>query len=247
MDAVDVARICQRAENDYVGVQCGLMDQFAVAAGRAGAATLLDCRTLEHRPVPLPSDLALVVCHTGSARRLGASDYNLRRAECDRAVAALARERPGLTALRDVGPDDLGWAAAILDGVAFRRCRHVVTENARVLETIAALEAADETALGAIFAASHASLRDDYEVSSPELDVLVDVATTTPGVIASRMTGGGFGGCTVVIARPGTEDRLAAEVARRYDAATGLRARVIPVRAVDGAGYVSPSATLPAG
>jgi galactokinase len=236
---LDLAVLCQRAENDYVGVRCGLMDQFAVACGVTGSALLLDCRSLEHRPVALPRDrLALVVCHTGSSRRLGASAYNTRRRECEGAVAAVAAQRPGITSLRDLGVEDVPWLATVLDEVALRRARHVITENARVLATVAALEGDDDGDLGPLFAASHASLRDDYEVGSPELDALVEIARGTPGVVAARMTGAGFGGCTVNLVRPDSIDRLRDAVERDYPRRTGLRPLVMPVTAAAGAGVV---------
>jgi galactokinase len=242
-DGLALARICQRAENEFVGVQCGLMDQFAVACGVAGAALLLDCRSLAFRAVSLPeARLTLVVCHTGSRRRLGASAYNDRRRQCEAVVATIARHRPDVTLLRDVTSGDLPWLASILDDEGLRRSRHVITENERVMAAVDALEAGDDDRLGPLFAASHASLRDDYEVSSPELDLLVAIATATPGVVAARMTGGGFGGCTVNLVRPDAVDRLADAVRRDYPAATGLRPAVMAVRAADGAGFVSPEA-----
>jgi Galactokinase len=213
------------------------MDQFAVACGQSRAAMLLDCRSLESRAVPLPEDeLTLVVCHTGSLRRLGASEYNDRRRQCERSVEIAARARPEVSSLRDLAPGDLPWLATVLDAESLRRCRHVITENTRVLETVAALEGGELDALGPIFAASHASLRDDYEVSSPELDLLVDIAGRTPGVAAARMTGAGFGGCTVNLVRPDAVGRLREAVLREYPAHTGLQPTVTAVGAVAGAG-----------
>ena len=236
---LDLARACQRAENEYVGVRCGLMDQFSVACGEAGAALLLDCRSLAYRAVPLPRDLALVVCHTGSPRRLGDSAYNARREECERSVRMLGASRPGTTALRDVGVDDLPWAERLLPETEFRRVRHVVTENERVLAAVAALETGDHHALGGLFAASHASLRDDYEVSSAALDLLVEIASATPGVVAARMTGGGFGGCTVNLVEADAVGGLRARVIGEYAKRSGLTPRVFEVEAVDGAGRVA--------
>ena len=242
LDALALARVCQRAENEYVGVQCGLMDQFAVSCGVAGAAMLLDCRSLEFRPVPLPEErLTLVVCHTGSRRRLGASAYNDRRRQCTEAVTTVARHRPGVASLRDLTVADLPWLGTVLDEQGIRRARHVITENERVLATVAALAGGDDERLGELFAASHASLRDDYEVSSPELDFLVATATATPGVVAARMTGGGFGGCTVNLVRSDAVERLAAAVAHDYPRRTGLQPAVMAVRAATGAGAVSPA------
>ena len=237
---LDMARLCQRAETEYVGVRCGLMDQFAVACGQAGAALLLDCRSLEHRAVPLPEDrLALVVCHTGSSRRLGASAYNARRAECEAAAGLAAAARPGLRSLRDLGVADLPWLAGLLPDSLFRRSRHVITENDRVLATVAALDAGDDAALGPLFAASHASLRDDYEVGSTELAALVEIATATPGVVAARMTGAGFGGCTVNLVRPDAVADLRSAIETSYPGRTGLAPTVLPVRAAAGAGVLA--------
>jgi len=236
IEPFELAKRCQRAENAYVGVQSGLMDQFAEACGVAGAAVLLDCRSSEWRPIPLPDELRLVVCHTGSARRLERSEYNVRRSQCEAAVAALARAHPEVGSLRDVTLELLQEAAPRLDGVAVRRARHVVTENERVGAAIAALAADDLAAVGALFAASHASLRDDFEVSSPELDAMVETAVRVPGVIAARMTGAGFGGCTINLVRPDAVEALRDAVERDYQPRTGLTPMVLPVRAVDGAG-----------
>jgi galactokinase len=238
VDPFELARWCQRAENGYVGVQSGLMDQFAAACGVAGAALLLDCRSSEWRPIPLPEDLTLVVCHTGSARHLDQSDYNTRRSQCEMAVEALARVDPAIRSLRDVTQEHLSGAVD-LEPVAARRARHVVTENARVGATVEALAAGDHAAVGDLFAASHASLRDDFEVSSPELDAMVEVARSVPGVVAARMTGAGFGGCSVNLVRPDAIDALRAAVERDYPPRTGLVPRVLPVRAADGAGRLS--------
>ena len=234
---LDLARIAQHAENDYVGVQCGLMDQVASACGEPGAALLLDCRSLDRRPVPLPEGIELVVCHTGSSRRLG-TEYNRRRAECEAGVAALADFDPSVHSLRDATAPLLDEAAGRIDPVVLRRCRHVVAENERVLATVAALEDGDLATVGRLFAESHASLRDLYEVSSPELDALVEIGSGVPGVVAGRMTGGGFGGCTVHLVERGRADALAAAVAGSYQARTGLTATVMPVRATGGASRV---------
>jgi galactokinase len=239
IDRFRLAQICQRAENGYVGVQSGLMDQFAESCGVAGAAVLLDCRSLEWRAIALPPDVALVVCHTGSPRELGGSEYNIRRHQCDAAVSALAEDDPSIHSLRDVTPETLARAAGRLDPVAFRRAEHVVNENLRVAATVAALAAGDLDGVGRLFAASHVSLRDLFEVSSPELDAMVDIARSVPGVIAARMTGAGFGGCTVNLVRPAAIEALRATVEREYPARTGLRPMVLPVAATDGAGRLA--------
>jgi galactokinase len=229
----------RRAENGYVGVQSGVMDQFASATGVADHAILIDCRSLEWRPVPLPLDtFSLVVCHTGSSRRLDTSAYNERRAECERAVAAIAAIDPSVKSLRDVDPVLLAAAGDRMDPIAARRARHVVEEDARVLETERAFAADDLAEVGRLFAASHASLRDLFDVSSPELDALVEIAVATDGVAAARMTGAGFGGSTVNIVRRDAVAALRERIEREYPARTGLRPTVLAVDAVDGAGEV---------
>ncbi len=237
-----LARIAQRAENGFVGVQSGLMDQFAVACGRADAALLLDCRSLDWQPVALPLDrLTLVVCDSGQARALAGSEYNVRRAQCDAAVEVLAGHDPAIHSLRDASAELIGEAAARgwLEPVVLRRASHVVHENERVLEAIRAFEIGDLPAIGRLFAASHASLRDLFEVSSPALDALVEIAVSTPGVVAARMTGAGFGGCTINLVRPGAVEDLRAAVESDYAARTGFSPRVFPVTPAAGAGLMA--------
>jgi galactokinase len=234
-----LARTAQRAENEYVGVMSGLMDPFASALGQRDAALLLDCRSLDYRPVRLEDGShVLVVCDTGSPRRLERSEYNRRRAECERAVATLSAREPGVRSLRDVDEAMLERNQDALDEVAYRRALHVVRENQRVLAFEAALAAADFDAAGALLAASHASLRDLFEVSSPELDAMVEVVGGVPGVAGVRMTGAGFGGCTVGLVRRDAVDAARRAVDRDYASRTGLTPRVWAVRAVDGAGLV---------
>ena len=235
VDPLTLARLCQRAENQYVGVQCGLMDQFAEACGVAGSAVLLDCRSLEWRPVPLPEDIRLVVLHTGSKRTLDGSEYNLRRSQCEAAVAAIARDDSAITSLRDVKLFHLSAARTRMDPVTYRRAEHVVTENLRVAETVTALESGDLAEVGVAFAASHKSLRDRFEVVSPELDAMVEIALTVPGVVAARMTGAGFGGCTINLVRPEAIEVLRTVVERDYPVRTGLQPMVLPVQPVAGA------------
>ncbi len=240
LDRLDLARICQRAENGYVGVRTGLMDQFASACGVAGSALLLDCRSLAWRRTTLPADLRLVVVHTGSRRRLDASPYNLRREQCDSAVAALRAVDPRVTSLRDVTRELLAAHRDRLDPVVARRAEHVIAENQRVLDVVAAFEVGDLEAVGVAFAASHASLRDLYEVSSVELDALVEIAATVDGVVGSRMTGAGFGGCTVNLVRASAMGPLRRAIHREYHARSGRSAMIFPVAAADGAGPMQP-------
>ncbi len=240
---LQLARTCQRAENEYVGVNCGLMDQFACACGIHGAAVALDCRSLEWRPVPLRLDtLALVVCHTGSTRSLTASEYNARRTQCEGAVAAIAAADPAVHSLRDLTVSRLPLVRDRMDDETFRRCRHVVTENARVERAIAAFAAGDLRAIGELWAASQVSLRDDFGVVSSELDALVEIATDVPGVVASRMTGAGFGGCTVNLVERVAVGALRDRVNAEYAARTGLSPRVWVVDAVAGAGLTDEAA-----
>jgi galactokinase len=243
LDDMALARACQRAENEYVGVRCGLMDQFASSHGRQGAALLLDCRSLEYRPVPLPlAEVALVVCHTGSARKLGTSAYNERRAQCEAAVRAIGEREPGVRSLRDIDVLMLERSRDRLDKVLYQRALHIITENARVLEVEEALAAGDMARVGYAFAESHASLRDRYEVSSAELDALVEIAADTEGVVAARMTGAGFGGCTVNLVRREAVERFRDQVAAEYRKRTRLRSRIWVVEPARGAGPVDEAA-----
>ena len=239
VDRLTLARLCQRAENGYVGVQSGLMDQFASSCGVAGSALLLDCRSTAWRTVGIPAGLSVVVLHTGAPRRLGGSEYNVRRAQCEAAVAAIQLLDPTVKSLRDVSVELFAAARPSLDSVAARRAEHVIAENDRVLATIAAFEAGDSAAIGEAFAASHRSLRDLFEVSSPELDVLVEIASAVPGVVAARMTGAGFGGCTVNLVENGAVDSLAEAVLAAYPARTGLTPMILPVAPANGAGPIS--------
>src|SRR4051794_8530637 len=192
--SLDVATLARQAENGFVGVACGIMDQMASTFGEQGTALLLDCRSLAHETVELPAGLKIVVVNSGVRHSLGSSEYNQRRAECEEGVRILASLRPGIRSLRDVGPDDEARFFAALPPVVRKRCRHVVSENARVLEAVTAMRAGDVARLKVLMAAPHASLRDDYEVSCPELDILVELALPPPGCHGARLTGAGFGG-----------------------------------------------------
>jgi galactokinase len=214
------------------------MDQFASSCGVARHALLLDCRSLEYRAVAIPPDLRIVVVDTGTRRRLLASEYNERRAECERGVALLRKRGESVASLRDATMPMLDAARKDLGDTTYRRCRHVVDENERTLAAVDALEDADRRLLGELFAASHASLRDLYEVSSSELDAAVEIAVATTGVVAARMTGAGFGGCTVNLVESDAVDNLRAAVERDYTRLTGHTAIVYEVEAVDGAGLV---------
>ena len=226
----DLARLCQRAENEGVGVQSGILDQFASVACRAGAAMLLDCRDLAVQHVPLGDDLAVLVVHCGVGRDLSGSAYNERRDECARAASAL-----GVRVLRDATAELLAERWSSMDDVVRRRARHVVTENARVLATAAALRTGDRAAVGELFAASHESLARDFEVSTPDLDLLVAAAAATDGVVGSRLTGAGFGGCTVSLVAAAGADETRDEVCRRYAESSGRTPRAWVSPAASGA------------
>jgi galactokinase len=236
VDPMRLVHLVQRGENGYIGLNNGIMDQFASIFGESGRALLLDCRTLAHRSIPMADDdLALVACHSGSPRRLESSAYNERRSQCEAAVAVIAQTEPGVTALRDVTPAMLEAARPRLDPVAAARAEHIVFEDERVLAAIAAFEAGDLATVGRLFYESHASMRDLFGISSPELDALVEIARATPGVIGARLTGAGFGGCTINLVRREAVPALRANVLRDYPARTGLTPRVFEVAASAGA------------
>lgn len=229
-----LARLGQRVENEIVGLQSGIMDQLAVACGVAGHALLIDCRSYAVRPVALPAGARVLVLDSAAPRTLAGSAYNQRRAECESAVGKLQAARPDIRALRDVDAALLAAEGRRLDPVELRRARHVVSENQRVLDSVAALAAGDLAGFGALMVASHRSLRDDYEVSGPELDALVAIALDTPGVLGARLTGAGFGGCVVALAAAADAETAAAAIAARYRAATGRDGRAYVSAAADG-------------
>ncbi|MGY2074437.1 galactokinase [Blastococcus sp. SYSU DS0828] len=233
-----LARLGQRVENEVIGVRTGIMDQLAIAGGVAGHAVLVDCRSLATEAVPVPSGTAILVLDSAVPRTLAGSAYNDRRAECESAVAALSTVDPGLRALRDVSPDLLAEHARLLDGVQLRRARHVVGENARVLAAADALRRGDARAFGELMDRSHASLRDDYEVSVPELDALVGIARGTAGVLGARLTGAGFGGCAVALVERDSAAAAAAAITAAYRSATGRRGEATICTPSDGTGVV---------
>ena len=235
---LEIAQMAQYAENNHVGVRCGLMDQFASACGVDGHALLFDCRSTEWRAVPLPDDLALVVIHSGVSHGHADNEYNDRRAACERVVTAVAADDPSVTLLRDIDMDRLDAYRDRIDATDHQRANHVITENDRVLAAVTALEADDHAALGELMAGSQASMREQYAITCPEIDVLVEISVEVPGVIGSRMTGGGFGGCTITMARPDAVDALRERVEAEYPARTGCTPRFWTVSAVSGAGFV---------
>lgn len=236
LDGVTLALAGQQAEHTYVGTLCGIMDQFVAALARERHALLIDCRSLEAAPVPLDTtEAAFVVADTRVKHELSSSEYNVRRAECARGVELLREHLPGITQLRDVSVADFRQHADTLPDPIRRRCRHIVTENARTLDAARALRTGDLDEMGRLMYASHYSLRDDYEVSSPELDVLVEIARGLDGVLGARMTGGGFGGSTVSLVRRAALERFARDLAEGYERETGRRPAILVSEAGAGA------------
>ena len=227
----ELAQLCQRAENEYVGMRCGIMDQFISCCGAADHALMLDCRSLKYRLLPLSSSARVVICNSGVRHELAGGEYNLRRQACEEGAGRL-----GVATLRDASLAALDRLPPVLH----QRCRHVVTENERVLAAAAALESGDLDSFGQHMFASHASLRDDYEVSCPELDGLVELARPLPGVLGARMTGGGFGGCTVNLVRSSAAEEFAQSIAEAYRRRTGRTPEVYIGCASQGAEEIMP-------
>jgi galactokinase len=225
-DRTRLALAGQRAEHKYAGTKCGIMDQFISAHGEAGRALLLDCRSLERRMLALPANVRMVICDTGVKHALAGGEYNIRRAQCEEGVAKLSAVIPGVRALRDVTPEALAEHESALPNLVARRCRHVVSENARVIQFADALSAGRTQELAGLMAASHASLRDDYQVSCDELDLMVELAAKAPGIIGARMTGGGFGGCVISLVEADHASDFKTAIEAGYQRAAGRPARV---------------------
>ena len=219
-DPIAAARLSQRAENDWVGMNSGIMDQLVCAAGHNGHALLIDCRTLDVATVPIPPDVNFVVLDTGTRRRLTESRYNERRRECEDAA-----ERFGVDSLRDLSPEALA-RPGFDDPILIQRAHHVVTENARTLQAVDELRAGDAAGFGRLMVASHESLRDDFEVSSLELDAIVEAALETEGCLGARMTGGGFAGCAVALVEKAATETFSRGIAQRYLRSTGREASI---------------------
>ena len=229
IDGMELAGIGQAAEHKYGGVRSGIMDQFASVHGRAGQALFLDCRNLEWSAIPL-GDAAFVICNTRTKHDLAAGEYNKRRAECEQVAAIL-----GKASLREVTLAEIGSMPPNPPEILKKRARHVVTENERVLAAVAALRSDDLRKLGALIDASHESLRDDYEVSSRELDIMVEIARRQAGVLGARMIGGGFGGCTINLMPREAREEFSSAVQREYLNATGIQAEIYEVNVANGA------------
>jgi galactokinase len=239
LPAMEIARACQRAENQYVGVNSGIMDQFASACGRAGHALLLDCRSLTWEELPLPAGLAVVVADTMVRRELGGSEYNVRRAQCEEAVFSLRTALPAIQSLRDVSVAEFNAHAGRLSDVVHKRARHVVEEIDRTQRAVGLLRGGDAIGFGQLMNDCHASLRDLYEVSCPELDVMVAEAQTLPGCYGARLTGAGFGGCTVNLVAGSQAEDFTRELAARYAKATGKPPDIYVCQASAGAAVIA--------
>jgi galactokinase len=236
IEPVRLALLAQRGEREFVGVNVGIMDQFISALGQKDHALLIDTRSLNYEAVPLPeSGVNIVIADTNKKRGLVDSEYNTRRAECERAVEILKEFLPGIKALRDVSLEDFDRYADKLPELTRRRARHVVTEDTRTLAGVAALKAGDIAQFGQLMNASHDSLQHDYEVSCKELDALVEASRTIEGVYGARMTGAGFGGCTVSLVATEALETFQREVPELYRKATGLNTTIIVTKAAQGA------------
>lgn len=236
LDGPTLAELCQRAENEFVGMRCGIMDQFISIMGKRGHALFLDCRSLAYRHVPFElNDYRILICHSGVKHALVDSEYNRRRQECEEGVAFFARRFPGIKALRDVTCEQLEECRKELEPVIYQRCRHVITENDRVQKSVEALKQGDLPAFGELMNASHDSLRDRYEVSCAEIDFLVELARKVPGVLGARITGGGFGGSTVNLVVAGAVEDFSRRVLEKYRQQTGREGKLFISTAAGGA------------
>jgi len=234
IDDLSIIKLCQKAENEFVGVACGIMDQFISCFGKKDNALFLDCRTLDYKMVPFPRGTKLVVCDTGVKRELAKSEYNRRRAECNEGVTVLSSVLPIIKALRDISPDDFDRYRSMLAPIVQKRCRHVISENQRVLETVKALQGNDINRFGQLMYESHRSLKEDYEVSCFELDTIVEIAQQTNGVFGARMTGAGFGGCAICLVRDEKVSELIAHINEEYPKRTGLQPKIYECLIEDG-------------
>ena len=231
----EVAKLCQRTENVFIGARVGIMDQFISCLGKAGHALLLDCRSLEFKLIPIPEGIRLVICNTMVKHEHASGAYNRRREECDEGVKILTGWYPGIRALRDISVEQLKRHVAEMPPTIYRRCLHVVAENRRVQEGAQYLTDGEVGRFGELMRKSHRSLRDLFEVSCRELDVMAEIAESLEGYCGGRMTGGGFGGCTVNLVKSNAAEKFAAQIAARYQAAVGIKPDIYVCSAANGA------------
>jgi galactokinase len=230
-----VATLCRRAENEYVGAKSGIMDQFAVAGCVAQRAMLLDCRSLEYELLPLPDEVRVVICNSMVKHAVATGEYGDRSTEVEAGQAVLRRERPGIKLLRDATLEDLEACRDLMSAASFKRCRHIITENARVMEARIALQKGDMERFGALMVEAHVSVRDDFAASCEEVDVLVAIAMQQAECFGARITGGGFGGCSVNVVRAEAAERFVAMLRREYAVKTGIEADCFVCTPSDGA------------
>lgn len=231
----ELALICQKAENEFVGMQCGIMDQFASCLSKINHALFLDCRSLEFEFVPLNmNDVVIVLCNTMVPRQLVSSQYNKRRSECEEGVRLFQQEKPDVKTLRDVTSEMLNNYREKLPPVITKRCTHVVFENERVINSVNALKKGDIPSVGSLMNESHKSLRDNYEVSCKELDIMVEIAGEVQGVAGARMMGGGFGGCTINLVYSSAIQNFQEAIFSQYEVATGYEPQIYVCHAMEG-------------
>jgi len=240
-DRVELARICRKAENEFVGARVGIMDQFVSLHGQRDRALLLDCRSLAFESLAIPDSVKLVISNTMVKHELASGEYNHRRADCEEAVRRLSTVLPGIKALRDVNLDQLNKHKGLLTDAIYKRALHIVTENARVQDAAEALRLGDIDRFGKRMAESHRSLRDLYEVSCKELDLMVDLAYQQKGVYGARMTGGGFGGATINLVDARHAGEFKEKIAKAYQHETGLMPQIYICRPAEGAGPLASS------
>ena len=239
MPLIEIALACKRAENGFVGAQSGIMDQYIACCGVKDHALVIDTRDLKSEPEPLPSDVRLVICNSMVKHSHAGGEYNERRAEVEEGSRAVRKANPALHELRDATLEDLEKARASMSDNAYRRCRHIITENARVEEAADALAAGDMKRMGRLMAEAHASYRDDFAASCPEVEVLVELAAQQPGILGARLTGGGFGGCTVNLVEAAHAEPFRQSIHDAYLQRTGIDADIYMCLAAAGASELS--------
>lgn len=236
MTTIEIVRVCQRAENRFVGAMSGIMDPFVACAGCRDHALMLDCRSLDFRLLPIPAHVRLVIANSMVKHALAGGEYNQRRHEIEEGTRILGEANPAIRSLRDASEQDLERCRSRLTETVLRRCRHVISENRRVEQAAAALDRHDLDAFGELMLEAHQSIRDDFEASAPELDLLVELATKLPGCYGARMTGGGFGGCTVNLVDASRAEAFRDKLHLAYQEETGIDAEIYLCRASAGAG-----------
>ena len=239
VDPVYMARLGQQAENEFVGVNCGILDQYSSVKGEAGCALLLDCRELSSKAVPIAADIQVMVCDTRAERNLAGTEYGERRAQCETGARLLAQVDPAIQTLRDVSLAFFEAHHQVLPEVVAKRCRFIIEENQRVLDLTGALSSDDRSLLSALFTASFAGARDLYAISSPAMQMMINAILEAPGVIGARQAGAGFGGCMVALVERSQVDLITAQVLTKYQQASGISSQVYPVHASAGAGLLA--------